>query len=551
MSYGHSQMLTELRQQSCCLTVVLVSDDPTFLAAFAEWSLKTHLLVWPTRLLVVTQVPLSELWALQMMLSMTNSVLLIMKNEPKSVRCNVYVHLPYNAPRTKALLVGSWSPLRGLIHTTHLPLFPDKFSKFPHKPKIVVSSEEFPFHKAVMKMDPTAPGGQRLWFKGYMADLLEYVARSLNFTYVFVRPLDKIWGSKQDDGSWSGMVGMVMREEADIGLGPYSFNPSRAEAVDFTWPIGIENTRIIAGRGRPEVDPWGFLLPLAPLVWAAILTALLVVLTSVFLLSSCLPEDEEGHGAWSGKAFQFIRILLQQSIRLAGKRWWERAMLLLWMMTTLVLTRSYASNLMSLLAVRHIPQPYQTLRDVLDDTSVTMIWQSNSTNAHYFRSVDFGIYKEVADAEKGGRTLFVRIGEFAHYIDTLVSQGDHVLIEAETLTKFLLSIEFSRRGKCDFYLSRGGFLPRMYGLIGQKKSPIVPAISKSIVDIMEVGLYDQWLKQGVPNSTSCHHLPTKITVSTSLALSNSWGMFVVIVAGHTLGVLLLCLEIFVARILKF
>lgn len=55
------------------------------------------------------------------------------------------------------------------------------------------------------------------------------------------------------------------------------------------------------------------------------------------------------------------------------------------MLTTLVLTRGYAGNLMSLLAVRHVRQPYQTLRDVLDDTSVIQIWQKNSAGEQLLR----------------------------------------------------------------------------------------------------------------------------------------------------------------------
>lgn len=50
-----------------------------------------------------------------------------------------------------------------------------------------------------------------------------------------------------------------------------------------------------------------------------------------------------------------------------------------WLLATLVLRRSYEGNLMSLLAVRHIPQPYQSLRDVLDDRSAVMIWKKGSS----------------------------------------------------------------------------------------------------------------------------------------------------------------------------
>lgn len=57
----------------------------------------------------------------------------------------------------------------------------------------------------------------------------------------------------------------------------------------------------------------------------------------------------------------------------------------MWMLTTLVVVKSYAGNLMSLLAVRYVPQPFQTLRDVLNDPYASMIWQKNSVSEQYIR----------------------------------------------------------------------------------------------------------------------------------------------------------------------
>ena len=48
------------------------------------------------------------------------------------------------------------------------------------------------------------------------------------------------------------------------------------------------------------------------------------------------------------------------------------------MVLTLVLMRSYAGTLTSLLAVRQIPQPYQDLRRLLDDSDATMVWEAGS-----------------------------------------------------------------------------------------------------------------------------------------------------------------------------
>ncbi len=39
----------------------------------------------------------------------------------------------------------------------------------------------------------------------------------MNFTYQLGSPPDGQWGAKQDDGTWSGMVGQLERREIDMG----------------------------------------------------------------------------------------------------------------------------------------------------------------------------------------------------------------------------------------------------------------------------------------------------------------------------------------------
>ena len=65
--------------------------------------------------------------------------------------------------------------------------------------------------------------------------------------------------------------------------------------------------------------------------------------------------------------------------------WWEHLVLGLWMLITLVLTKSYAGNLMSMLAVKYLPQPFQSLRDVVDHPSVSIIWQKSSLLEQYIK----------------------------------------------------------------------------------------------------------------------------------------------------------------------
>nr|XP_045624236.1 probable glutamate receptor [Procambarus clarkii] len=529
-------------QVSWCVTVVVVSDDLAFLSTFAQWSLKGRLLVWSTRLLVVTRLPLHHLQVLHGLLSSTNSILLIAE---KSSR--LYVYWPFASSGAQASLLASWTPRVGLAFTTQLKLFPDKFSKLQNGPELVVAAEEFEPHIALVKEKSVTSATS---FTGPMVNLLKIIAKSVNFTYRYVRPPDGSWGAKLADGSWTGMVGMVGRGEADFGLGPFGVSATRAEMVDFTREILTETARIMGGRGVPEVNPWGFLLPLEPLVWAATLAALVMLFTMVYFLS-LLGLKATSNNVWSSDApFLYIRIFLQQANTIPPDLMWERLTLATWLIAMLVISKSYAGNLMSYLAVRYIPQPYQSLRDVLDDPSVTMIWEANNAYVQYYRAVQSGIFREIADSEKKGRIKYVTSTEFPSSVDIYVRRGHHVLIAEDRYEKVLMAQDFSRTGRCDFYSSEARFLPFMSSMVGQKDSPLVAVISRSIKTVTQTGLYDHWTEAYMPNATSCAYPPTKITVNTSLGLHNLWGMFAVLVGGLSVSLVILGLELLTARLQK-
>lgn len=50
-----------------------------------------------------------------------------------------------------------------------------------------------------------------------------------------------------------------------------------------------------------------------------------------------------------------------------------------WAVVAAVIFWSYTCTLISLLTVRHIPQPIQTLRDLLDDPGITLYITANIT----------------------------------------------------------------------------------------------------------------------------------------------------------------------------
>ncbi|XP_063870815.1 uncharacterized protein LOC135105998 [Scylla paramamosain] len=71
------QYARSVRRLSWCVVVVVVSDDPSFFASWAELALESGLLAWSTRLVALTGLPTSALSGLYLTFSFANAVLVV------------------------------------------------------------------------------------------------------------------------------------------------------------------------------------------------------------------------------------------------------------------------------------------------------------------------------------------------------------------------------------------------------------------------------------------------------------------------------------------
>jgi glutamate receptor, ionotropic, invertebrate len=93
-------------------------------------------------------------------------------------------------------------------------------------------------------------------FEGYCVDLMERLSKSLNITYEIRLVKDGKFGSKSKQiiylyfsiqillfiyldaqGHWSGIVGELVRREADIGVASLTISMVRETAIDFSAPF--------------------------------------------------------------------------------------------------------------------------------------------------------------------------------------------------------------------------------------------------------------------------------------------------------------------------
>ena len=75
---------------------------------------------------------------------------------------------------------------------------------------------------------------------GFIPEVIWRLSANLNFTVQLTFPPDGQWGSINESGIWTGMVGELKRGKADISSGALSIITQRAQVIDFTQPVLLD-----------------------------------------------------------------------------------------------------------------------------------------------------------------------------------------------------------------------------------------------------------------------------------------------------------------------
>ena len=117
----------------------------------------------------------------------------------------------------------------------------------------------------------------KLW--GYVLSIIQ---RKLNFTLLENKSKEKGWGAKHNNGTWSGLIGQIHKEETDI-VSALMANLERHEVVDFCWPTGeMKLTLVGSNKGVPKVNIWAYVVfPLKAWIVGLVMFIVLSVFFSI------------------------------------------------------------------------------------------------------------------------------------------------------------------------------------------------------------------------------------------------------------------------------
>ncbi|XP_022252075.1 glutamate receptor U1-like, partial [Limulus polyphemus] len=389
--------------------------------------------------------------------------------------------------------------------------------------------------------------GERIGSSGILTEVLNVFKQAYGFSYRLLEPYDGQWGKELDNGTWNGMIGMVIRKEVDLAASSITMTDKREAVIDFTIPFFQESSTILLPRMRQQSDIFSFVAPLEWEVWLWMFFSLFLVSMLIYAVNRqvhhvTIPYPQytaQLFSQWYRPLWYNIGALLQQGgfMPLLHS---SRILLMAWLLVVLVVMNLYKGTLIAFLT---IPKTYKFADSLEELASQNMIKWTFLKNTAYE-----ALFSKNSDSEvmrKIGKPFDENPDEFVSTSREGVERvltGKYAFIKEKSYLEASIEEDFQLSGQCRFSLAREEFYPVGYGLALQSNSPFLELFNLLMRRMIQAGLLVKWHKDYFDINNDCTSLSQPKLGEHSLTLIDLQGSFALLGIGLSLSVSAFLLE---------
>jgi len=426
-------------------------------------------------------------------------------------------------------------------------------------------------------------------YEGYSVDLIHEIASILGFNYTIKLVEDGSYGSlDKSTGKWSGMIGELLDQKADLVVADITITYEREQGVDFTMPfMNLGVTILYTKPNKKDPNLFSFMSPLSIDVWIYILTAYLAVSLMLYTISRLSPfepvnskpskqleKDESGlrlagqdplyeaiftctgnpvrtvatqavveRTEWDGNTFTIMNSfwfiaasLLGQGVDVLPSAFSTRMLAGLWWFFTLIMISSYTANLAAFLTVERMESPIESAEDLARQQRIKYGAVEGGSTAAFFRDSKITTYAKMWAYMDQNRGVFANSNKEG--IDrVLKGNGEYAFMMESTNVEYVIERE------CQLTQIGGLLDSKGYGVGLPPNSPYRTPITSAILQLQEGGklhlLKEKWWKR-MRGGGQCEE---KVEGgANALGLENVGGIFLVLLVGLCLSCLIACCE---------
>ncbi|GBM43640.1 hypothetical protein AVEN_225165-1 [Araneus ventricosus] len=374
---------------------------------------------------------------------------------------------------------------------------------------------------------------------GIEGKFLELLAETLGFKYRLKTPVDRESGTRNPDGSWTGLMGMLQRKQIDMAF--YFLTPSveRARIIDFSEPYDVNEIRFLVDKPGPVPVRWSIFYPFDIATWIGIILILLLG-PKIYIIFLNLKIS------YLRLFFQLLGSMLQQPLTIQLHSAKSKIILFSWAVFAMLISMCYSSILLSFLTV---PIENQPLRNIVELT----------------QAVENGRYR--CFGLKGSRMLAVFSSSTQEHLRILGKaieknswffDGNNNIEELRKILKRTAIIDnrfklqlFQRMLKHDSSVLSNDVIETINFIIALRKDfRYKKKLNRVISKIRSVGLYQKFEKEEYLRVTLKNSVLDEENDSMQLKVIDMLGTFAFLVIGYFLSLFALLCEIIFFHITK-
>ncbi|CAD7083213.1 unnamed protein product [Hermetia illucens] len=477
-------------------------------------------------------------------------------------RQNYTLHIVEMTVNSAMVKVAEWSDETGFtpISAKYVRLRPNvEIEK--NKTYIVTSLIEEPYlMQRKSRPGEEFEGNDR--YEGYCKDLANLIAKKIGIVYEIRIVKDGTYGAENPNvkGGWDGMVGELVRREADIAIAAMTITAERERVIDFSKPFMSLGISIMIKKPIKQTPGvFSFLNPLSQEIWVSVIFSYIGVSIVLFFVSRFSPYEwrliqitGETHEPIATQtttstttvnefsilnSFWFaLAAFMQQGCDLSPRSVSGRIVGAVWWFFTLILISSYTANLAAFLTVERMITPINSAEDLATQSEVEYGTLLHGSTFDFFRRSQIPLHTKMWDYMNARKHVFVSTyDEGIRRVRT--SKGKYALLVESPKNDYVNAREPCDTMKVGRHLDSKGF-----GIATPLGSPLKDPINLAVLSLKENGELAKLMNKWWYDKTECNTRDNQETSHNELSLSNVAGIFYILIGGLLVAVIVAIIE---------
>ncbi|XP_020797698.2 glutamate receptor U1 [Boleophthalmus pectinirostris] len=320
--------------------------------------------------------------------------------------------------------------------------------------------------------------------EGYCIDLLTELAKRVGFTYKVHLVKDGRYGAIDQSGQWSGMIGEVIRGEADLAVAPLTLTSVRERHVDMSTPFLQTGLGFILNKDLvTHESALSLLAPFSADMWVGLLIAFLLTGLSIFLVCRMSPSewaepDKEQTTFTLLHSFWYITgALTLQGAGPHPKAVAGRVITAVWWLFAVLLLACYFANFYAMIHTDKKHASIRTFSDLANQDVIEYGAVEGGSTSQFFKTSKIALYQRMYEQMEKRRSFVANMGEGMRR----AQEGNFAFIGEA------VSLDLAVARYCSLTRSEEVVSERAYSIAAPRGFPLMKNLSIAILELSESG----------------------------------------------------------------